>query len=206
MLSKNLLGATAAFGMLAAATAALALVAPPAFAPREFQTQQTHYLRFSVDFNSCVIPAGAATCQVKVGALPYNAWLTAIRYNVRTVFNPTTSATISLGTGTVAAGTSANIQAAQNVFTGVTLGAVGYVACGTSCGAIGTFAGIGMAATGSGATPTGVDGGFEVYVLYTTGANGSQGTTGHVDYVIEYIGPNDGQCAPVPLGSTAVSC
>src|SRR5271166_3787902 len=63
------------------------------FTPRVFQTQQTHYLRFTVNFNSCVIPAGAAVCGAKVGTLPYNAFLKSVVYDLITVFNPTTSAT-----------------------------------------------------------------------------------------------------------------
>lgn len=171
------------------------------FSPRMFQTQQVHYLRFSVAFNSCVIPVGAAVCNVKVGAVPYNSWLKSVSYDLITVFNPTTSATISLGTNT----TATNILAAQNVFTGATLGAAGYVFCGTSCGA-GTFAGIGMSVTGATTAQTGTLGGFDIYAAYTTGANGSQGTTGLAVFVIEYYAPNDGSCAPVPLGATATAC
>lgn len=175
------------------ATAALALTVPPQYSPRVFPSQQTHYLRFTFNFNSCVIPAGAAVCTVKVGALPYNAFLTAIHWQIITVFNPTTSATISLGTTATAA---VNIKTALNVFTGQA----------TTAGLDTAFAGAGELVTGSGATSTGANGGFDVNATYTTGANGSQGTTGQIVFVIEYIAPNDGTCAPVPLGSTAVAC
>src|SRR5258708_34662221 len=43
------------------------------FSPRMFQTQQRHYLRFSVNFNTCVYVSLA--CPVKVGTLPYTAFL-----------------------------------------------------------------------------------------------------------------------------------
>jgi hypothetical protein len=171
------------------------------FPPREFLSQQTHYLRFTFNYNSCVIPAGAAVCALKVGTLPYNAFLTQINLDLITVFNPTTSATIGLST----AATGATILAAQNVFTGATLGAAPYVFCGTSCGAA-SFAGIGVAVTGAGIAQSGTLGGFDVYAVYTTGANGSQGTTGSLVGIIQYIAPNDGNCIAVPLGATAVAC
>lgn len=176
-------------------------IAPRSFSPRVFQTQQTHYLRFTVNFNSCVIPGGAAVCASKVGTLPYNAFLKSVVMDLITVFNPTTSATIGLST----AATGATILAAQNVFTGATLGTAGYVWCGTSCGA-GTFAGIGLTVTGNTIAQSGTLGGFDVYAVYTTGANGSQGTTGQAVFIIEYYAPNDGTCALVPLGATAGAC
>lgn len=199
-----------ALSMLAVAslsliTPAMAQVTGPlgnrSYQAREFQTQQTHYLRFTFNFNSCVIPAGSAVCSLKVGALPYNAFLTQINLDLITVFNPTTSATIGLST----TATGATILAAQSVFTGVTLGGAGMVWCGTSCGQ-GTFAGIGMAVTGAGATQTGTLGGFDVYAVYTTGANGSQGTTGQLTGIIQYIAPNDGTCIAVPLATTGIAC
>ena len=171
------------------------------YPPREFLSQQTHYMRFTFNFNSCVIPAGAAVCSLKVGTLPYNAFLTQINLDLITVFNPTTSATVGLST----AATGATILAAQNVFTGATLGAAPYVWCGTTCGA-GTFAGIGIGVTGNGIAQSGTLGGFDVYAVYTTGANGSQGTTGQLIGIIQYIAPNDGTCIAVPLATTGVAC
>src|SRR5260370_37191237 len=53
--------------------AALALVVPQNFAPRQFPTQQVHYARFSVNFNSCVYVS--LTCSVKIGAIPYNSYI-----------------------------------------------------------------------------------------------------------------------------------
>ena len=104
---RNIAGALAA-GLLLTAALATALVVPAAaqpnpvgnrsFTPRVFNTQQTHYLRFVVNFNSCVIPAGAAVCAAKVGTLPYNAFLKSVIMDLITVFNPTTSATIGLST------------------------------------------------------------------------------------------------------------
>lgn len=175
----------------AVSLAAFALTVPPQFSPRIFQTQQTHYLRFVVNYNSCLVGAGT-TCTVKVGALPYNAFLTTIHKQIITTFNPTTSATISLNVS----GSGAGVMAAFNVFTGQSTAAV----TDTS------FTGAGELVTGAGATPTGANGGFDLTVLYTTGAAASQGTQGQAVFIVEYIAPNDGTCTQVPLGSTAVAC
>jgi hypothetical protein len=177
------------------ASAALALVLPPSFAPRQFQTQQTHYLRFTFNFNSCVIPAGAAVCNVKVGALPYNAFIKAAYIDLLVTFNPTTSATVGVGT---VAGTS-NLVAAFNVFTAQTVQTTVQSATGT------TPSGLGLLVT-SGTAQTGTNGGFDIYANYTTGANGSQGTQGQVVFIIEYFAPNDGSCAPVPMGTQPGAC
>ena len=158
----------------------------------EFNTQQTHYLRFTWDFNTCIIITGATTCSAKVGALPYNAFLTVIHKQIITVFNPTTSATISFNV----TGAGAGVMAAYNVFTGQSTAAVTDT----------TFTGAGVLVTGAGATQTGTNGGFDVYGLYTTGAASSQGTTGKAIFAIEYIAPNDGTCTSVPIGATAIAC
>jgi hypothetical protein len=180
-------------GLLALLLApAAALVVPPQFAPRQFPTQQTHYLRFTLNFNSCVIAPAATTCAVKVGALPYNAFLTTIHKQIITTFNPTTSATWSLNV----TGAGAGVMAAFNVFTAQPTTAVTDTA----------FTGAGEAVTGNGATQTGGDGGFDLWALYTTGAAGSQGTQGQVVMIVEYIAPNDGGCSPVPMTATAPAC
>ncbi len=184
-----------AVASLSAPSFAQAPIAPRGYSPRVFQTQQTHYLRFSLNFNSCTVPAGAATCNLKVGTLPYNAFLTGINYQIITVFNPTTSATWSLGTNT----TGTNILAAQNVFTGQATTEVSLIASNA-------FAGQGELVTGATAAQTGTQGGFDVFAVYTTGANGSQGTTGQVVFIISYIAPNDGTCVAVPLGATSAAC
>lgn len=161
-------------------------------APRLLTTQQTHYVRFAVDFNDCPLRAADTACSFRVASLPYNAFLVSISTQIITVFNPTTSATIALGT----AAQSTNILAATNVFTGAA----------TTAGFSTSFAGAGELVTGSGATPTGMNGGFDIWATYTVGAAGSQGTTGRVIFIIQYIAPNDGDCVPVPLGATATSC
>ena len=48
---------SAAVGTALLATAAYALTAPPSFNPRMFPDQQTHYLRFTANFNSCTLAA-----------------------------------------------------------------------------------------------------------------------------------------------------
>jgi hypothetical protein len=172
-----------------ASLSAFALTVPPTYAPRTFPSQQTHYLRFAFNFNSCVTASNA--CTVKVGALPYNAFLTTIHSQIITTFNPTTSATVSLG---VVSTGGAGVMAALNVFTGQSTAAVTNT----------TFTGAGELVTGSGATPTGADGGFDLFATYTVG--GGAATQGQVIFIVEYIAANDGSCAPVPLGATAVAC
>lgn len=203
-LFRNLVAAAGiALSMLAVAslsliTPAMAQAVPGgnrSFQSREFQTQQTHYLRFTLNFNSCAVPAGAATCNLKVGNVPYNSFLTGINYQIITTFNPTTSATWSLGTNT----TGTNILAAQSVFTGAATTEVSLIASNA-------FAGQGELVTGAGAAQTGTLGGFDIYAVYTTGANGSQGTQGVVVFIISYIAPNDGTCIAVPLATTGIAC
>jgi hypothetical protein len=194
---KKLIGALGGALFLVAALAAslvpaTALTIPPTYAPRVFNTQQTHYLRFLFNFNSCVIASGATTCSVKVGALPYNAFLTTIHKQILTTFNPTTSATVSLNV----TGAGAGVMAAFNVFTGQATTAA------TDTG----FTGAGEAVTGNGATQTGADGGFDLYALYTVGAAGSQGTQGAVVFIVEYIAPNDGACTEAPMNTTPGGC
>lgn len=188
---RNLVAAAGlALSLLAALSfsSAYALTVPAQFSPRIFPDQQTHYLRFSFAFNSCVTVTN--TCTLKVGALPYNAFLTTIHKQIITTFNPTTSATVSLNVS----GAGAGVMAAFNVFTGQA----------TTAATDTTFTGAGELVTGSGATPTGANGGFDLYATYTVG--GGTATQGLVIFVVEYIAPNDGQCAPVPLGSTATAC
>jgi hypothetical protein len=161
--------------------------------PRVLPEQAMHYLRFTFNFNTCVLRAADTACSIRVGSLPYNAFLVAISSQIITFFNPTTSATIALGT----AGQSANIMAAINVFSTGSLVA----AYNTS------FAGAGELVTGAGITATGGNGGFDVYATYTVGAAGSQGTAGQAVFIIQYIAPNDGSCVQaVPLGGSSPAC
>lgn len=177
----------AALGPMPAAFAAPAVIgATSQYSQRYFPSQQTHYLRFVVNFNSCPIRTGETQCAVKVGALPYNAFLVAISKQIITTFNPTTSATIALGTS----GVTANIMAGFNVFTGQATTAAYDTA----------FTGAGELVTGAAATATGVNGGFDVYAVYTTGAASSQGTQGQAVFILQYFAPNDGACV---LTSTA---
>ena len=178
------LAALAAF-----ATATHALTAPPTFPPRYFQTQQTHYVRFTVNFNSCVPVAGA--CSFKIGALPYNAFVVRGYQQIIANFNSGTTDTVSLG---VTAGNANELVAAQSVHTGA--GAVTPLTLAAT--------GSGTQATGAGATQTGTNGGFDIWVRYAQ--TGSAPTTGQAVIVLEYFAPNDGACGPVPNGTIAAAC
>ncbi|EJN14750.1 hypothetical protein PMI42_01724 [Bradyrhizobium sp. YR681] len=177
-------------GPIAATT--LTLTPTNTLAPRYYPEQLTHYVRFAVDFNDCPLRAADTACSLRVATLPYNAFLVSISKQIITTFNPTTSATIALGTS----GQATNVMAAFNVFTGQSTAA----AFDTG------FAGAGELVTGSGATQTGANGGFDIYATYTVGAAGSQGTQGRAIFIIQYIAPNDGDCVAVPAGATATSC
>ncbi len=187
-----------------AALGIASLIAGPAFAttltlvptqnlsPRTYPDQNTHYIRFTFNFSDCPLRAADTACSKRVANVPYNAFLVSISKQIITTFNPTTSATIAFGTS----GQSAGVMAAFNVFTGQATTAVYDTA----------FAGAGELVSGAGATATGADGGFDIYATYTVGAAGSQGTQGQVIFIIQFIAPNDGTCAPVPLGATAAAC
>jgi hypothetical protein len=160
--------------------------------PRVLPEQAMHYVRFSFKFSDCPLRAADTACSIRVASLPYNAFLVAISKQIITTFNPTTSATVALGT----TGQGTDIMAAFNVFTGQATTAVYDTG----------FASAGEAVTGNGATSTGAAGGFDVFATYTVGAAGSQGTQGQVIMIIQYIAPNDGICTPVPAGGTGVAC
>ncbi|XUM21062.1 hypothetical protein ACRAVF_27250 [Bradyrhizobium oligotrophicum S58] len=161
--------------------------------PRMLSEQATHYVRFTVNFNDCPLTATNTACSRRVASLPYNAFLVSISKQIITTFNPTTSATIALGTS----GQATNVMAAFNVFTGQSTAAVFDTG----------FAGAGELVTGAGATPTAQNGsGFDIYATYTVGAAGSQGTQGQAVFIIQYIAPNDGSCVQVSPGATASAC
>jgi hypothetical protein len=177
-----------AIGALIGATALVyALVVPASYPPRQFNTQQTHYLRFSFPYNGCTLVAG--TCSVKVGAVPYNAFIVRAYQQVYTAFNSGTTDTIGLGTSSGGV----NIVAAQTVHAATAGLPLTVVA-----------ANIGTAATGNGATQTGTNGGFDIFVTYTQ--TGAAPSAGNASLIVEYFGPNDGSCQTVPQNSTAPGC
>lgn len=173
---------------------AFAILSVPAsaqrFAPRQFNTQQTHYIRAVVNFNSCSLPATAGNCSVKIGALPYNAFVVRAYQQVYTAFNSTTTDTLAIGTAVGGA----QIVAAQSTHT-ITAGLPLTVVA----------ANLGTIATGATAAQTGSNGGFDVYATIAyTGATAA--TAGSAVVILEYFAPNDGACATVPMGSTAAGC
>lgn len=216
--------------MLGLVAVASALVIPPEYPPRLFPSQQTHYTRFAVNYNDCapvLITGTVYTCVTKRGALPYNAFLLRAYTQTVTAFNSTTSDDILVVTG--AGGTTA---AAPPGVCGTGIVAAG--GGGTTCGAVGGTSGAilatyaagtgnhgytasqglqsvtlftlasGLSATGGGDTPTGTNGGFDVYSQYVS--TGGLSTAGLAVWVLEWIAPNDGACSAVALGSTATAC
>jgi hypothetical protein len=167
--------------------AALALVVPQNFAPRQFPTQQVHYTRFVVNFNDCVLVAN--TCSTKRGALPYNAYILRVSQQVTTAFNSATTDTLALAT----ASGGGQIVAAQTVHAGTAGLPLTVVA-----------ANLGIAATGNGIAQTGGNGGFDIWSVYAQ--TGAAPTAGVAVIVIEWIAAHDGSCVYVPLGSTSPAC
>jgi hypothetical protein len=168
---------------------AAALTVPPTFAPRLFPNQQTHYLRFSVNFNSCPLPASAGSCNFKVGALPYNAFIVRGYIQVTTAFNSTTTDTLNLGT----ASGGAQLVSAQSTHAAIASTAL-------------TLVSAGLTPTGNNTVSTGADGGFDVWAnIAYTGA--SAATAGAATVILEYFAPNDGSCIQtVPFGGSSGPC
>lgn len=187
--------ASALASLLAGPVLATTLTITPtqSLSSRIFPDQTIHYIRFTFNFNQCTLRAADTACSVRVANVPYNAFMVAISKQIITTFNPTTSATIALGTS----GQATNLMAAFNVFTAQPTTAVYDTA----------FAGAGVLVTGANAAATGLNGGFDIYATYTVGAAGSQGTQGQAVFVLQYIAPNDGSCLPQPpLGGAAAAC
>lgn len=198
-LASVLVPAVAVFSV-ATLIGAYALTNPATIAPRDFNTQQTGYLRIHIkasgsgitaNGNSCVVAlTGGANCNVKVGALPANAFLVRLTEQIVTNFNATTTDTIGLGTNS----SGVNILAAASVHTGA--GAISNPSFAS--GGSGTLLTTGVAQTG-------LNGGFDVYALYTYTTT-NVATAGEVVYILEYFAPNDGDCVPTPMGTTPTAC
>jgi hypothetical protein len=182
---RNSVAALGVFLSVLAATApAFALTNPATFAPRMFQTQQTHYIRFSVNSNSCVYVSLA--CTVKVGNLPYNAFVLRIYSQTTTTWNAGTSASVGLGVNSPAT----NLMASAAVTT-----------AGNAAAQTVAVGGLGESVTGNGAAQTGQDGGFDLNATITI--VGALPTAGSTQFVVEYIAPNDGSCTN---GASAGAC
>jgi hypothetical protein len=155
---------------------------------RIFPDQQVAYVRTTFAFNSCVQAANVCTVKLLNASLPYNSAVLRVTAVVHTAFNSTTTDVITLGT------TAANANEISSA--GCSTHAQGLVAC--------TVLATASSATGAGATQTGVNGGFDLFLKWTGG--GGSPTTGLMALVIEYIMPNDGLCTTVGAGATAIGC
>jgi hypothetical protein len=186
----NVRAILAGLALFATSGVALALTVPASFSPRMFPSQQTHYLRFSFNFNSCVLASGS--CTLKVGAVPYNAWVLRAYQQIVTSFNSLTSDNLSIGVTS----TSANELVANQSIAAAAGGATALTVISTAAGTV---------KTGDLATSTNTIGsGFDIWVKWTQ--VGTAASAGAANYIIEYAAPNDGSCALVPQGSTAAAC
>lgn len=178
---------------------ALALTNPATFAPRSFPTQQTHYERHVINVTSsgCSADTGqgqtnvftTGSCSVKLGTLPYNAFLARAYQQVTTACNASSTCTLALGTTSGGV----NIVAAQSV-----------AASGGGTALTIVAANLGITLTGNGATQTGSNGGFDLWA--TVAQTGTAASAGTIVVVLEFFNSNDGGCAFVPLGATAGAC
>lgn len=179
--------------------AALALVFPGQYAPRYFPTQQTHYERHIINITSTSCSAdtaqnvalfSAGSCSIRIGALPYNAFVVRAALQITTACNAATTCTAALGT----ASGGAQLLAAQSIL----------AAAGTGVLTPAVAATAGIVSTGNNTTASGANGGFDLFA--TIAQTGTAATAGTVVVVLEYYGPNDGGCTQVPMASTAGPC
>jgi hypothetical protein len=158
--------------------------------PRQFGSQQVHYIRSTLTFNMCVQASNACTVKLANANLPYNAIVARVTAYVYTAFNSTTSDVIILGT------TSANAN--EIVSATMNIHAQAIVA--------GTVLGASINALGNTVAQSGTQGGLDLWVKWTAGT-GNTATTGLVSLVIEYFAPNDGACTPnIALGAAPAGC
>jgi hypothetical protein len=181
-------------GLIASVAVAYGLAVPVVFGPRQVYTPQVAYFRINATFNSingqpCVLVSGA--CAVKIGALPYNSYVIRATQQIITNYNSGTTDTLSLGTTSAGAN---ELVAAQSVHTGA----------GNQSSLTVASSGSGIQVTGNGVTPTGANGGFDLWVKYAQ--TGAAPTAGQAIIILEYIAPNDGTCTDVALGATAGAC
>lgn len=158
--------------------------------PRQFQTQQTHFIRATLTFGMCVQVSNACTAKLAGASLPYNSIVKAVTAYVYTAFNSTTSDVIILGT------TSANAN--EIVSSTVNIHAQSTVAA--------TVVATAFNSTGNTVAQSGTNGGLDLWVKWTAGT-GNTATAGLVSLVIEYFPPIDGNCTPnIAPGAAPAGC
>jgi hypothetical protein len=200
-LFRNLAAAAGiALSMLGVAALTLAPVAnaqvitsttnPRQATPRQFQTQQTHFIRATLNFNMCVQSSNACTVKLANASLPYNSIVKAVTAYVYTAFNSTTSDVLILGT------TSANaneiVSSTMNIHSQATV--------------TGTVVATAFNSTGNTVAQSGTNGGLDLWVKWTAGT-GNTATAGLVSLVIEYFPPIDGLCTPnIAQGAAPAGC
>jgi hypothetical protein len=195
-LRNTIAAAGLALSMLAAAGTAFAQVIPSTStttrqpSPRQFGTEQVHYIRSTLTFNMCVQSSNACKVKLANANLPYNAVVLQVRAIVYTAFNSTTSDVITLGTTSTNANeivsSSMNIHAQADV--------------------TGTLVSTHFNNTGNTVAQSGSNGGLDLWVLWTAGT-GNTATAGLVSLIVTYVAPNDGNCTPnIALGAAPAGC
>jgi hypothetical protein len=156
--------------------------------PRLFLSQQVAYIRNTFAFNSCTQASNVCTVKWTNASLPYNAAILRVSAIIYTAFNSTSTDVFTLGT------TSAN---ANEIVTTCNIHALATPVACTLATAVNTN-------IGNSTTPSGVNGGFDLFMKWTGG--GGTPSTGLMAVVVEYVMPNDGLCTEVPFGTTAIGC
>jgi len=170
-MNKLIKGALAALLLAGGTVGAYALVvdAVRIVPPRIFATQQTHYLRFTVNFSDPNVTTARLFARV-----PNNSYIMAIDADVTTAF--TSGATISLGAST----TATEIMAASGSNASVAIGSTGITH-------VTAAAGLGVAVTGNSTYQGANSSGVPIYVKLA----GTTATVGAVTFVLTYMPDND---------------
>jgi hypothetical protein len=191
-LTRHIAGglATGIFALGLVALVTVPVMAQRSFAARLFPTEQTHYLRFQISFNSCV-PV-ALTCSFKVGSVPYNSFMVRAFTQTYTTFSGggVTAYTVSFGT---TAATTTELMALTTILT-----------AGNAIAQTVAAGGLGTTVTGNGIAQSGTLGGFDIWARVT--ATTGYPTAGNAVGILEFIAPNDGACTAVSQGATAAGC
>lgn len=130
--------------------------------PRQFHTQQTHYLRFDVNYNDTGIGSG-----VRKGTLPAGAIITSTSMMITTAFNAGTTNVLTVG---------GNSSSYNDI---VAASDVDETATGLTNGVKPTSSSLGKLAADR-----------DIYAMYTQ--SGTAASAGAATVIIHYVVNNDG--------------
>ena len=160
--------------------------------PRQLTDQTAPFIRTTLTSSMCTITASSCNVQAATASLPYNAVVLRVYLVVYTAFN-------SSGTG-----------ALDNITVGVTPGGAEIVSTVMNLKTVGLASGTVVVASpnslGNGATQSGSNGGFDIWITWTSGG-ATAATAGLASLIIEYAQANDGACFPnVSISGKPAGC